>query len=303
MKKQTELEVFKHNQSVSSKLSEVKTPLQFLLYSLIVAKVDNNLEFLHIKEEDLLLKITHKEILEQLEIKRVQPTFKEEIKDLSLLQIEHIDKDNKEEFIFINVFSKIAYRNHILTIKLNKDVMDYFIDLKSNFLSYSFKTLVKFKSKYTMLLYDLIQKDYYLLNRKYYFEYDLSFLLDKLQVNAKSMRVYQNFKVKILEKAIKEINTHTNLNITYKAIKNVYTVVKIRFLRLPKNTNKIAREKEEDRLKNSFVRTPETERLKSKMLKVEKEYQNKLYRINRKNESLLDSIDGMYQKKDSQDKI
>lgn len=234
MKKQTELEVFKHNQSVSSNLSEVKTPLQFLLYSLIVAKVDNNLKFSHIKEEDLLFKITHKEILEQLEIKRIQPTFKNEIKELSLLQIEHIDKDNKEEFIFINVFSKITYRNHILTIKLNKDVMDYFIDLKSNFLSYSFKTLVKFKSKYTMLLYDLIQKDYYLLNRKYYFEYDLSFLLDKLQVNAKSMRVYQNFKVKILEKAIKEINTHTNLNIKYKPIKNVYTVVKIRFLRLGK---------------------------------------------------------------------
>lgn len=232
MKKETPLEVFKHNKSVSSKLSEVRTPLQFLIYSLIVAKVDNSLKLENLKEEDLRLKITHKEILEQLEIKRLQPTFKKEIKELSHLQIEHLYEDNQNDFRLINVFSMIDYKNHILTVELNKKVIDYFIDLKSNFLSYSFKSLVKFKSKYTMFLYDLIQKDYYLLKRKYHFEYDLDFLLDKLQVNAKSMKIYQNFKIKILNKAMKEINTYTNIKIRYKAIKNAYTVEKIRFLPL-----------------------------------------------------------------------
>ena len=232
MKKETPLEVFKHNKSVSSKLSEVRTPLQFLIYSLIVAKVDNSLKLENLKEEDLRLKITHKEILEQLEIKRLQPTFKKEIKELSHLQIEHLYEDNQNDFRLINVFSMLDYKNHILTVELNKKVIDYFIDLKSNFLSYSFKSLVKFKSKYTMFLYDLIQKDYYLLKRKYHFEYDLDFLFDKLQVSAKSMKIYQNFKIKILNKAMKEINTYTNIKIRYKAIKNAYTVEKIRFLPL-----------------------------------------------------------------------
>ena len=153
MKEDKGLEVYKHNKAVSLKLSNIKTPLQFLIYSLVIAKIDNSLKSENIQDKDLIMKITHNEILEQLEIKRIQPTFKKEIQELSTLQIEHIDKVNIEEFIFINVFSLISYQKHILTAKINSEIIDYFIEFNNgNFLSYKFKTLIKFKSKYTMLV-------------------------------------------------------------------------------------------------------------------------------------------------------
>lgn len=240
------LEVYKLNISVKNRMKNMKTALQLLIYSLIVAKIENNLKLAEVKDDNLIFKISKREILEELNLVKLQSNFKEQIADLTSLKIEHYYKDIND-FRFINIFSYIDYSNNYLTAKINQDIISYFIDFEDgSYLKYHFKYLVKFKSKYTMLLYELLKSDYYKIKRDYHFDYDYSFLLQQLQVESPSMKQFFNFRIKILEKSLAEINLKTDINIKYKKILNGKTVYKIRFLPLKKVNKTSAIKKEEE---------------------------------------------------------
>ncbi len=253
------LEVYKSNKAVSNRLTKIKTPLQFLIYSLLVAKIDNSIKIAEVKKENLLFSISKREILENLKLVKLQSTFKTQVAELSKLQIKHYYKD-KDSFIAINIFSYIGYKDNILIGKINIDSIFYFIDLgDGNFFKYLFKDLVKFASKYTMLLFELLKSDYYKLNREYHFDYDYSYLLQQLQVEKKSMQQFFNFRIKILEKSLLEINAKTTMKIRYRKLLNGKTVEKIRFLKplkediqnIPNKEDKITiSEKELEKLRN-----------------------------------------------------
>lgn len=113
-----------------------------------------------------------------------------------------------------------------IELRLDKEMKPFLLHLQKNFTRYAVIWTLKFKSKYSFRLYELIQSIHYQKDKPYSRE----FLLDELRrmMGAtdesdkkayRSYQTYQNFKAKALEPAVKEINLFTDKRLDWKPIK------------------------------------------------------------------------------------
>jgi plasmid replication initiation protein len=183
---------------------------QMKIMNLIISKFDNRLEIEKIKESDLIFNISYSELLEKLQDKQlVANRFSETIEDLTKKQWKEIRNNNN--FLFYNVFSYAKYENGILEIKLNRDLVKYFLELGGNFTKYYFDNIARFKSKYSILLYELLKANKF----KKEATYSTEELLVLLKVEAKNMQRFGNFNLFILKKIQIEINETSDLYFQY----------------------------------------------------------------------------------------
>ena len=87
------------------------------------------------------------------------------------------------------------------------------------------------KSKYSPRLYELLKSEQY----KRCFNYDLSDL--KRLLNAERYELYGNFKQKVLDIALKEINETTDIYVEYEPIRTKKKYTAIRFTVRAKTTD------------------------------------------------------------------
>ena len=120
----------------------------------------------------------------------------------------------------------IDRNNGVIRIKLDEDMKPYLLQLKDNFTRYELIYTLHFKSKYTIRMYELVKSIHYHDLQSY----SRVFELDELRklLDAENYTTYQGFKVKVLERAIKEINQYSDKEITYTPIKQGKSVVAIR---------------------------------------------------------------------------
>ncbi len=236
MKYSKDLLVKKKSEDMKYKLS-IMNNMQLKIMNLVIGKLDNNLELENIKDKDLIFNISKKEILKLLNIKRLDyKKFRKDMDGLSKKQIQYND-NGKEEFINLTIFPYIKYSEDNLYLEINKRIIKYYTDyrLKPIFTQYYFKNIIGFKSKYSLLMYELLKKDYYEQNKNNKKEnviYELDYLLEKLQVEAKSMKLFKHFKTNILDKTQEEINNQTTLNFHYEVVKKGKKVVGIEIIKL-----------------------------------------------------------------------
>lgn len=122
--------------------------------------------------------------------------------------------------IYFSTFSEAEYnqKQGSITVMLNSRLRKYLLDLKRNYTSYELWNIVSLKSKYSIRLYELFISYKYF---KGYGEYEKQFEIEEIKklLCAESYTLYANFKVRVLDKAVEEINKYTNLNVKYKTIK------------------------------------------------------------------------------------
>lgn len=97
----------------------------------------------------------------------------------------------------------------IVTFKIDNELKPYLLELKEAFTSIKVQELMSFKSSYTARLYELISQYRKIGERKI----ELEDLKQKLFLSGKSYSLFSNIKNRIIEPAIKEINSNTILNI------------------------------------------------------------------------------------------
>lgn len=85
----------------------------------------------------------------------------------------------------------------------------YLLDLRENYTSYELENILAMQSKYSIRLYEFL-KSYSYIGAK---DISLEDLRELLQVEG--YPVYNNFKVRVLDVAVGEINEYTDLYITY----------------------------------------------------------------------------------------
>ncbi len=114
----------------------------------------------------------------------------------------------------------------IIRIRLDEDMKPFLLNLKKNFTSYELIFTLRFRSKYSHRLYELIKSIHYhdLEN------YTRTFALDELKriMGAETYSTYQTFKTRALNMAVNEINQYSDKNISYEPIKRGKSVVGIR---------------------------------------------------------------------------
>ena len=124
--------------------------------------------------------------------------------------------------------NRVGYEEHsgYIHFRFSEAVVPLITRLGSNFTSYEIQKIVKLTSSYAIRLYELlIQWKQQGKTQKYTVE-DLR---SKLGVEPKQYKELHNLKVRVIDLAIKQINQHTDLQVTYEQFKKGKTIVGITF--------------------------------------------------------------------------
>jgi plasmid replication initiation protein len=117
----------------------------------------------------------------------------------------------------------IDRKSGIVKIKLDELMRPYLLQLKKHFTAYRLYYTLAMKSKYTIRLYEIL-KSYESLS-EYTFELDTL----KKMLYAEKYEMYKDFRVKVLDIAIKEINDFGDISVIYTITKKGKKVDKIKF--------------------------------------------------------------------------
>jgi len=152
----------------------------------------------------------------------------EEIKEVALrLQEKTIFIPDEHGFVTTNWVAGQRYIEGEGVIKLSFSpyLKPYLLQLKSQFTSYKLSNILSLGSGYSIRLYELMKKWQHLGK----WESPVDIIRDKLGAVTKSYSLYGNFKNKVLLPSIKELNEHTDLQISIKEIKKGRGVDRIEF--------------------------------------------------------------------------
>lgn len=122
--------------------------------------------------------------------------------------------------------AKINQRSGIVAITLDEDLVPYLFDLGQRFTQYQLYNILAMKSAFSIRIYELL-KSYAFQGTK---TFDIDELKHLLMVDSvKSYKNFKDFRMYVLEKAQKEINELTDIQIFYEPITKGRKVVKVKF--------------------------------------------------------------------------
>lgn len=110
-------------------------------------------------------------------------------------------------------------------IRLDEDMKPFLLQLKENFTRYELIYTLYFKSKYSIRLYELAKSIHY----KELEEYRRTFTVDEIKrlLGAENYTEYRDFKRRVLDVAVSEINSFSDKRIAYETIKKGRSVAAI----------------------------------------------------------------------------
>lgn len=143
-----------------------------------------------------------------------------------------IDFGDEEGFKKIPLFAECEYRSGIIKFQLNQKMTQTLLGLKGDFTQPLLNDFMKMKSPYSMQIWHLMQRE--MKSKKpgvsNIIEFDLT--LDELRAvtgTEDKLATVGNFKNRILNKAIREIESNCGVKISYKNIKSGRFVVGFHF--------------------------------------------------------------------------
>lgn len=152
--------------------------------------------------------------------------LKQAIKDIADKSLWITLPDGRETLIRWIEKPYIDKNRGVIRVKLDEDMKPYLLQLKDNFTRYELIYTLHFRSKYTIRMYELVKSIHY----HDLEDYTRTFELDELRtlLDAEKYNTYQGFKVKVLERAINEINQYSDKELSYTPIKKGKSVVAIK---------------------------------------------------------------------------
>lgn len=170
-----------------------------------------------------------------------------------------IDLSNTDAVHLINIFGEIYHEKGSGVINANfyPKIMPYLAELKSHFTKYKLSAVAKFKSEYSIRIYELLKMHEYQASNNNFFKVIETPVLRKILGITDKYKNFNNFETDVLKRATKEINEKSDINIEYKKIKKGKVITEIKFICILKhkiyNLN----------LNKEFIRNEGDEKLKS----------------------------------------
>ena len=139
--------------------------------------------------------------------------------------------NGKEKLVRWVESAEIDPCNRTIGLRLNKELSEHLLHLSQNFTVYELSRVLAFKSKYSIRGYELICSIHYHPEETHVHTFTLNELRDRLGVDAdaKSYLLYKNFKSRILNPVISEINNVSEKMVTFTEIKRGQTVTALEF--------------------------------------------------------------------------
>ncbi len=150
------------------------------------------------------------------------------LKDVAKSLMNRIIEINHENgWSMYNVFSKCEYdrENRVISARFDPDLKPHYLQLKRNFTEYSLTEFLLLPSVYSQRLFEILKS----WDDKEEIEIRLEDLHKMLNVPDSYKKNFRNFRLRVLEKAHKDIHKKTSLKYAWEAIKRKRTVVAIKF--------------------------------------------------------------------------
>jgi plasmid replication initiation protein len=216
----TALEIRQHNALTNARYeySELQLDLFFFLVSKLRKEQKNTVYELNIRE------------LSELTGKKYNASYLHKATaDMGSRVFEVFTEKTYEQ---LWMFQRVKYLlgQGIIEIKLTEDILPYLFDLKENFTSYELASALRLTSKYAKRIYQLCSQWKDKGETKKYDLEDFKKMLGLLDEkgNGKIKQIGQ-LREKVLDVAVKQINEHTELHISYSLEKKVRTFKNIVF--------------------------------------------------------------------------
>lgn len=167
----------------------------------------------------------------------------EATKQLFNRQFSYVDKYKGEDAITVSRWlNEATYINNkgTVVIYLNRNVISMISRLEANFTKYLLDQVSDFKSQYSIRLYELLIKYKDIGNSKKYTIDEIRILLG---IGVNEYKVLADFKKRVLDLAVKEINDKTDTTIKYEQFKEGRTISHILF----KIGKKLAKKKKDSK--------------------------------------------------------
>lgn len=117
-------------------------------------------------------------------------------------------------------------RSGRIRIRLDEDMIPYLFDLQEKFTAYGLYNILKMKSQYSIRLYEIL-KSYQWQKSRIFEVFELKRLL--MVEDIKSYERFPDFRRKVLEIAMDEINEYTDINVQMDTITQGRKVVEVQF--------------------------------------------------------------------------
>lgn len=160
----------------------------------------------------------------------------------SLLDQKLFRKIGKNGFQGYTLFATIIYENGIITGEFHKELKPFFLEVKKKFTRLSLNQYLKLPSIYSQQLFGFLQS----WNDQPEIEITVSDLHEMLNTPNSLKRDFFNFKIRVLEKAHKDITGLTALRYEWEPIKQGRAVVAVRFIFPKKRTLPEEQKKQKD---------------------------------------------------------
>jgi hypothetical protein len=218
-KEQTDQLVVQHNGLVEAhyRLSTLEKKLVAIVVSMI-QPADQELKSyaLTVKQVQALLEVKGKDYYAQL-----RNLTRGILKKPLSLQFQNGD------WLNCNWFSSIRYfkTEGSIRFRIDPELRPFLLDLKTQFTSYELKYALSLKSFYAIRLYEIL-KQYLNIGKR---QFDIEKLRALLGIEIDKYPQYNDFKKRVIDPAVKEINQGSDLRISFQEKKHVRKITSLAF--------------------------------------------------------------------------
>ena len=100
-------------------------------------------------------------------------------------------------------------------VSFHKSLKPYLLQLQTHWNQYELKTIINFKSSYSIRIFELLKSWEFKADSNGYFKrsFEVEELRGILGVDKKEYRLFSDFRIKVIEQAVKEININSDIRI------------------------------------------------------------------------------------------
>lgn len=217
--------VVKDNALIDASFNLSLIEQRIMLLAIVEARESNNLS------PDTPIEVSVSDYIHQFKVdsNNAYALLKDASKTLKRREFSYLDRyKGIEALSTANWVNKVTYvdKSGLIVLYLSHEVISLISKLSEQFTKYYIEQVSDFKSKYSIRLYELIIKWLSVAKTE---KYSINDLRSKLGLGVEEYSTMSNFKSNVLDKAISEINKHTDITVDYQQFKKGRVITDIQF--------------------------------------------------------------------------